>query len=398
MEKVRILFVDDDPNILSGLRRATHAMRATWETVFCDSGADALAAMEKKPFDVVVSDMRMPVMDGAQLLNIVRREYPGTIRVILSGYADSESVLRTVGPAHIYLAKPCDPVVLMAAIARPVALRRLMESDGLRQALADISTLPTPPELFLEIEEELRSPKSSASSVAAIIGRDMAMTAEVLKLTNSAYFSLPTKVTTPLQAVMTLGVEIVQTLVLKVGIFRQFDRGGTQGAQVAALNDYSLKVGAAAERIAVSMGIDAAQVKAAYCAGMLSSIGALVLLDQKGADYRRVLERVTPDRSRHRVETEAFGASHTLIGAYLLGLWGFSDEVVEAVAYADRPSDCPARGAIMLTAVHAARALLDHFPLLNEGAADPLDSRYLSEAKLDDQVEVWRGLVQPEGE
>ncbi|CAA6603204.1 Response regulator containing a CheY-like receiver domain and an HTH DNA-binding domain (fragment) [Rhodospirillaceae bacterium LM-1] len=119
-ELVRILFVDDEPNILSGLKRLMRNMRDQWDMSFCSSAPEALAAFEKSPFDVIVSDMRMPGMDGAQLLELIREKYPGTIRVILSGYADSESVLRTVGPAHIYLAKPCDQHLLQEAIVRPL--------------------------------------------------------------------------------------------------------------------------------------------------------------------------------------------------------------------------------------------------------------------------------------
>lgn len=85
--KTRILFVDDEPNILSGLRRLTRTRKEEWETHFCENAKDALALMQRHEMDVVVSDMRMPVMDGAAFLSEVRRLHPGTIRVILSGYA-----------------------------------------------------------------------------------------------------------------------------------------------------------------------------------------------------------------------------------------------------------------------------------------------------------------------
>ena len=65
----RILFVDDEPMVLRGLRRSLHTMQSEWEMVFVESGAAALEAMAQAPFDAVVSDMRMPQMNGAQLLS-----------------------------------------------------------------------------------------------------------------------------------------------------------------------------------------------------------------------------------------------------------------------------------------------------------------------------------------
>ena len=96
----RILFVDDEALILGGLQRMLRGMRAEWEMVFAESGAKALELMEQSPFDVVVSDMRMPGMNGAALLAEVMKRFPKTIRLILSGHADQELILKCVGSTH----------------------------------------------------------------------------------------------------------------------------------------------------------------------------------------------------------------------------------------------------------------------------------------------------------
>lgn len=393
-EHIRVLFVDDDANILSGLKRLMRGC-ADFDSRFCLGGEEALALMEREQVDVVVSDMRMPQMDGAEFLNQVRTRHPGTIRVILSGYADSESVLRTVGPAHLYLAKPCDPGALMEAIARPVALRRLLASEGLRTALARLSNLPSPPDLFFQLEDELRSPAVSAASVAAIIAHDVAMTAELLKLTNSAYFSVSGRAATPLQAVRILGLDIVSALVLRIGIFRRLEGNSAIADLMAALNDYSLSVAALAERIAEAEGASAAVAKTAYCAGMLCAVGAVVLLDTFSDSYPRLFVRSTAEAPAFTVETKAYGANHALIGAYLLGLWNFADPVVEAVAHACLPSACMGSENVVLTAVHAARVLGPRFPLIPAGApAQPvLDMAYLSEARKDLRLEAWKAIA-----
>lgn len=390
-DPIRILFVDDDLHVLRGVQRLLLDQGDRWDPVFCSSGAEALDEMARRPAAVVVSDMRMPHMDGARLLELVRQGFPATIRIILSGFAEAESVLRTVGPAHVYLAKPCDPDVLFAAISRPLALRRMLADPALQAVVGEVSNLPSLPDLFLQIGAELRSPTSSAASVAALLSRDVAMTAEILKLTNSAFFGLGSRLTTALQAVRTLGMETIQTLVLTVGVFRQFSGNPAVAPKLQSLNDYSLTVARLAEIVAVENGADAATATAAHCAGMLSSIGCLLLLDR----YPDRMNASCAGLSPIRAEQGARGVSHNLIGAYLLGLWGFSDDLVEAVAFAANPSSAPGSAQPLLTALHAAIALGPRFPLLpaGMGGTESLDMAYLIEARQDGRVRQWRTLV-----
>ncbi len=395
-EKVRILFVDDEPHVLRGLQRLLLEWEDRWDTAFCTGGAEALEELAHHPADVVVSDMRMPRMDGAELLDTVRQRFPATIRVILSGYAESKSVMKTVGPAHIYLAKPCDPELLFAAIARPLAMRRLLDGPELQAVIGGIANLPSLPAAFQKIREEMRSLRASPASVAAVLSEDVAMTAEILKLTNSAFFGLGMRITTPLQAVRTLGLETIQALVLEVGLFRQFAGSATIGPALATLNRYSLAVGRLAEKVAAAAGWDDQVAKAAQCAGMLSFIGCVVFLDSRPDLCHATLEGMAPGTSLMAAERAAYGATHNLVGAYLLGLWGFSDEVVEAVAFAAEPGSAPTGGNPVLTAVHVASAMGPPFPLAPAGvdASVELDMAYLIEARQDGHVRRWRALAE----
>lgn len=395
---LRVLFVDDETHILRGLRRSMMSMGEEWDMTFCPSGAEALELMQREaPFDVVVSDMRMPSMDGAEFLGIVRQRHPETIRVILSGYADAESILRTVGPAHIYLAKPCDAQTLHTAISRPIALKRLLSTPSLRAVLAGLSNLPSLPEVVLKVGDELRSPQCSAKSIAALIDRDMAMTAELLRLTNSAYFSVASPVTTTLQAVRTIGLETIQALVLQIGIFRQYSGNPTIAAFLDTLTGHCLATANLAEAIAESMEVDQATAKATHCAAMLSRIGMLVLLDAYPDTYMETLAMVGEGMPLHAAEQQVFGANHALVGAYLLGLWGFVPPMVEAVAFAGNPSVCAGHDNSMLTALHAALSL--GRPLVTTFSKEiqihnTLDMAYLVEARKDGLISRWRDLAQ----
>ena len=120
----RVLFVDDEPDVLDGLRRLLHKERRKWDMAFVDGGAAALQELRTSPFDVVVSDVRMPGIDGVELLRRVKDEYPSTARIVLSGHTDPASMRKASPIANRFLTKPCDPDTLRSAI------QRLCEYDG----------------------------------------------------------------------------------------------------------------------------------------------------------------------------------------------------------------------------------------------------------------------------
>lgn len=129
--KKNVLFVDDDPFILAGLRRQLRAYRDEWTVHFARGGEEALRLMEEQAFDVVVTDLRMPHMNGAALLEEVCQRYPAVLRIVLSGQSDPDLRLETVAAHHI-LSKPCDGKTLKATIdATPSAraIRYKQSSD-----------------------------------------------------------------------------------------------------------------------------------------------------------------------------------------------------------------------------------------------------------------------------
>ncbi|MCG8449555.1 MAG: response regulator [Pirellulales bacterium] len=393
--KSRILFVDDEPKVLAGLRRMLRRRHAEWDMVFVSSGREALERMAQAPFNVVVSDMKMPEMDGAQLLSEVRKRYPTTVRLILSGYVEGESVLRTVGPAHQFLAKPCDSKTLICTIESAVQLRELLKSEELQTLLASLDTLPTPSVTYTELLEELRSPRSSARSMARIIERDAAMMAETLKLTNSAYFARSSRVTTAMQAVQILGFETLQTLVVKVGIFSRYRGADGSSSLIETISRVANKIAITAKAVARAEDLEPYVIEQAFCAGMLSLVGSLVLIDNCRPRYRNAMSLVrTGGFTMAEAERLTFGCTQAEVGAYLLGLWGFNDPIVEAVAYQDCPRSCGYRGGInALTAVHIARALSGFEAGLATNCTDRLlglDRQYLAELDAVERLPVWQ--------
>jgi len=186
----RVLFVDAEPKVLDGLRRLLHPMGSEWEMTFVGSGSKALSQLAANPFDVVVTDIRMPEMDGVELLERVSRQYPRVVRIVLSGQADDETSMRVVDLAHQCLAKPCDPDILKRALNRSCALRDIVGDPTIQALLARIDHLPSMPGILVELVREIRSPQASFQKVATIMTKDVGMTSKILQLVNSAFFGL----------------------------------------------------------------------------------------------------------------------------------------------------------------------------------------------------------------
>src|SRR5579864_7000505 len=210
----RLLFVDDESLVLQGLRRTLHCMREEWDMTFVDSAEKALEVLAGKPYDAIITDMKMPRMDGAELLEEVKQRYPTIVRIVLSGQANQETVLRSVGPAHQYLSKPCDPQELKLRLAQAFVMRDLLRNESVRAVVSGLKSIPSLPGMYHEILAELRSEDASLERIARIISRDAGMTAKVLQLANSAFMGVRYEVSNPTQAVTLIGTEMVRALVL----------------------------------------------------------------------------------------------------------------------------------------------------------------------------------------
>jgi HD-like signal output (HDOD) protein len=389
---VSILFVDDDPEILKLLQDSRPLLSPDWQTVFAKSGREALEILDRGRFDVVVSDMVMPEIDGSELLAEVRRRHPSVIRIVLSGYVERAEGLRSVDSAHQYLTKPFSPTALKQTLARATALRDLMADERLKQVVSRLGSLPSLPSLYLKLQDACRDPSVSLRTVADIMAQDAAMTAKILQMVNSAFFGMRRRVSSPMHAVQLLGLDTVNALTLSAHVFFGCDPLRLALCSMGSLWSHSLAVSAFAAEVAMAEGGDGQLVEDARVAGLLHDAGALVFADSLPGAYSEVVGRACADgRPLCEVETEGLGVSHAAVGAYLLGLWGIPENIVEGIAFHHAPRQVLDQRASVLTAVHAADAFAHEVhPQHVVGAPSELDRAYLGELGLTDRVPAWR--------
>ena len=388
----RVLFVDDEPNVLRGLRRMMHSLRNEWEMYFVESGQKALDLLSSNRFDVIVSDMKMPVMNGAELLSIVREKYPHMIRIILSGYSDQDLLLKTVRPAHQFLTKPCDAQRIKTTVQRASKTQSVLASLNVKKVITGIDSLPSLPALYNEIVQKLHQDNISAKEIAGIIQKDMGMTTQILKLVNSSFFGFFKKISNPVQAVSLLGLDTIKTLVLSHKIFSalKFDRKDLVSFE--QLWEHSTLTAVFSRHIARSIDKnDKAFIEDAFMTGFLHDIGILILASKLTEEYEKVLKHtLNSDQELWKTEYELMGTSHAEIGAYLLSLWGFSENIIEAILYHHQVKIFGDEPKSLIFVVHLADAFSLHLnPALNKKGLARLNQNYLKALDLYDKAKIW---------
>jgi HD-like signal output (HDOD) protein len=349
----RVLFVDDEPLVLQGLRAGLYARRKEWDMQFAENGAKAIELLTQSHFDILVTDLRMPGVDGTTLVARAKTLCPNTIRIVLSGYVDEEQSHRLVSLAHRYLSKPCESKRLEECIDRCLSTQSLIHSQELRTQLGAIGTLPPMPSTFAALQIALADPGVNSNKVAAIIQRDPAVSAKVLQVCNSAFFRLPRRVSSIQQAVSYLGLSTVRSMVLSAELFKP-GKPLARGLDLAQLQKHALSVAGLARFLAA----DTPWAEDAFLSGLLHDVGFLLLGRQFADPMQRALDAAATGVALAEAEQTVVGVDHATAGAYLLGLWGLPFEVVEAVAHHETADRNGRSGFDVLSAVAIAQALL----------------------------------------
>jgi HD-like signal output (HDOD) protein/CheY-like chemotaxis protein len=334
MVKPRIIFVDDEPNVLNGLRRMLRHRRDVWDMTFFDDARRALASCVGDPATVVVTDMRMPGMDGLALIDGLQAQCPETIRFVLSGYSAEEAGLRAAGIAHRFLSKPTDGTTLVAAIDQALSLRQRLGGDDIVQLVGRMAVIPALPDTYQELTGQLRGDMLDTDAIAATVSKDPGIAARLVQVANSSYFGAPRRIASVRGAVEFLGIETLKSLVLTHGIVSQMAHHEIDGVPVAQrLVDRMVMTSRVAARIAGDLKPDRVDEEFVATLGLFADVGLLVLIQNFPEAFGQWGEFEALGRDALlQFERDTFGVPHALVGAYLLGTWGLPDPLASAVA------------------------------------------------------------------
>jgi CheY-like chemotaxis protein len=356
----KILFVDDEENVLAALRARLRRRKSAWDMQFARGGEEALAVLAQGAVDVVVTDMRMPGMDGGALLAAVRERHPATVRMVLTGQMDADGAERSQQLAHRVLRKPFDAELLQRMIERSCTLKDLLADPAL---LALVGPL-------LERLEPSPAEREQAAEVAAPPAGGSAPSAEVAR---GRFGKAGTLMARVLDAI-----------------------GGGDADDVGLGVDGRMRHGWTTASLAHAMVFPHEAGDSAYLAGWLHDVGELMLLAAAPEQMRAAARDARASgRPRHELEREQLGVTHAEVGALLLDRWDLPHAVTEAVIHHHAPARVVPEGLDAVAAVHAANALFADETAPGDATTEDslLDRAWLGRAGLVEQIPTWRVLA-----
>jgi HD-like signal output (HDOD) protein/CheY-like chemotaxis protein len=344
MTKPRALFVDDEPRVLDGLRRSLRSKLREWDMAFATGGVEALDLLGQVPYDVVVSDMRMPGMDGAELLTNVSKLHPEVARVVLSGHIETEAVFKVAVVGHRFLSKPSGAESVINVIEQLLVRTSHSHQREARRIAGGVRSIPTLPEQTERIVA-LLAPDANLSYAVQTAMCDVGLTAKLLQLSNSRFFGSPPRNSSVESIVNAMGVPMVQAVVGAGQVLRSAQTWDPATERhLRAVWRHAVATSALVESVASPANRPHAQA-----AGLLQDIGRLICLAVQGDQVTGVdLATATVD-----------GVPFHDVGVELLHLWGVPQPIVVAVAQRDTPQRPHASGLGVAAAVRTAHLLVE---------------------------------------
>jgi putative nucleotidyltransferase with HDIG domain len=372
-----------------GLQESIRDMNQEWQGVFAGNAEDAWRILEQGRFDAVVSEGALPDCDGVEFLNRVHARDAKVRRLVVIDLVDRSAAIKCAGATHHCVPAPWDPTALSNALQRTFDLRILLSNEKVRQLVGKMSRVPSPPDLYFNIAKAIRSQSADIDEIGNLILQDIAITAKLLQMANSAALGLRSRVTSVPQAIQYLGLEMTRSLVLLAHTFSYFDKGKAAGFSIEKLWNHSIRVATLAQQIADCEGAEI--LDEAFLAGLLHDLGKLLLAVNMPTEYAEMVKTAqTKGTPTWQEEIDKFGGTHAELGAELLATWNFPLSVVEAVALHHHPTQLVTQGFSALTAVHVANALIHE---LSDHAEPSIELAYLTDLGLEERVDTWRELA-----
>jgi len=335
--KRQILFVDDDLNLLGGIKRSLRSFREDWHIHIAETGAQALELLKQYSIDVIVSDMKMPEMNGTQLLRQAAQISPNTVRIILTGQSNELDTMASLPLAHQFISKPTTAKTIVEKIDRAWTIAGALDNAIIQNHLTKMGKVPMAPETYRLMLAELDKQDCSIDVIGDIVQKDSLISLKILQIVNSAFFGLPRQFQEPREATTFLGLEIVSALVLNVGVFYETAPELIAEFELGRIMEHNNRVATYAKSLAILHKLDKNTVSLVMTAGLLHDIGLLIVASVAPEILRQIMSYQENHHSTLKeAELITLGAIHAQVGAYLLGIWGLPTDVIKLVLFQDR--------------------------------------------------------------
>jgi len=219
--------------------------------------------------------------------------------------------------------------------------------DKFRSIVDGLGQVPTLPAIVARALEILNQPNASAESAARLIGQDLALSAKVLRLANSAFYGIPRSIASVDQAIVILGFQTVRSLVMSASVLKILGKSGKSSLDRRMVWRHSVAT-ALASRIVVRkigrrLGLD---IEAAFMASLLHKIGVLILDGAEHAEYNKILEEAATEDAPPLplLERKHLQIDHAALGGMLAEKWGLPEELRDPITYHLSPATAPTQG------------------------------------------------------
>lgn len=385
--KLKILFVDDEPNVLNSLKRLFHPNKIYWDMDFAHGGQSALDLLKNKEYDVVISDMFMPDIDGAELLKWISENSPGTMRFILSGYSDLELVKKTLVPAHKFFHKPCPKEKMEKEINWIIFLRKLLPDKKIRDQINQLGMLPVNPFIYAMLKQVLY--EKDLNEFKKIIYFDPGMFLNIYKIIMNSFFIENIELQSFFKLLHKIDIKVLNLIFESQDTFKIYDFY-SQKFSLNIVWRHSYRTAFLAKKIAETTKKDFLFIENSFISGLLHSVGVLLMILLFKSEYIKFFLDNIYEKNFLDLEQNTFNINHATLGAYLVGIWGGNKDIVEAIAFHNRPSLMRKKNLSPLSIVHFCEKIdKNNIVGKNIEPVEDIDLKHYSEIGNLDIVKMW---------
>ncbi len=354
---------------------------------------DINETLSQEDMDIVAIDMTMTECSYMDLLQNIKENYPHLVRILIAEEWSKELVVQTNDLVHLIIEKRFLSETLIDTIIRAQQMRGLLKNDYLTKLINSFDELPIMQNVYIELLHLLKSPNVPLKKISDIISQEFSLTAKILQVSNMSIFTHIGRINNIQQAVVFLGTNVIRAIILYLQVFNFENQNSEELKMIRQLERHCIKVAEFAKKCAVYYQCANDIQDNTFTSSLLHDIGKLIIVTK--TDKWEDIERYALENNKSIVESEKaiLGTTHAEIGAYLLNLWGFPQDVVNAIAFHHYPSNSKQNNLSPLTFVHISESFITGEQLDDENKIlQLLDIDYLEKLGIAGDIPVLTRL------